>query len=146
LRNAYFITCTDVVRDPASGAIVELRCSYDPASRGGSSPDGRKVKGTIHWVAASAGIVAEVRLYDRLFSVAQPGTGKEVDYLEQLNPGSIEILRDCRCEPGLAAADPLIRYQFERQGYFCLDPEVSATGSPVFNRIATLRDSWSKNG
>jgi glutaminyl-tRNA synthetase len=146
LRNAYFITCTGVVRDPESNAIVELRCSYDPASRGGSSPDGRKVKGTIHWVAASAGIVAEVRLYDRLFSVPQPGVGKEVDYLEQLNPHSMEILRDCRCEPGLAVAYSLIRYQFERQGYFCLDAETSVPGAPVFNRIATLRDSWSKSG
>lgn len=144
LRNAYFITCTAVVRDPVSNGIIELRCSYDPASRGGAAPDGRKVKGTIHWVSARASIVAEVRLYDRLFTLPQPGVGKEVDYLEQINPDSLEILRDCRCEPGLALADPLIRYQFERQGYFCLDQESSEFGQPVFNRIATLRDSWAK--
>ena len=145
LRNAYFVTCTEVVHDSTSGAIVELRCSYDPASRGGSSPDGRKVKGTIHWVSARDSVVAEVRLYDRLFSVPQPGVGKEADYLQQINPYSVEILRDCRCEPGLAAADPSIRYQFERQGYFCFDAIVSVSGVPVFNRIATLRDSWSKS-
>jgi len=146
LRCAYFIKCESVVRDPASGEIVELRCSYDPATRGGSAPDGRKVKGTIHWVCASHSIEAEVRVYDRLFTVANPDAGKAGggSYRDLLNPQSLEILRGCRLEPGLAAAGAADRYQFERLGYYCVDAVASTAVAPVFNQIVTLRDSWAK--
>ena len=148
LRCAYFIRCESVVRDPESGEIVELRCSYDPASRGGSAPDGRKVKGTIHWVSARHAVAAEVRVYERLFTAANPDTAKAAGgtYRDLLNPQSLEILRGCRLEPALAAAAVEARYQFERLGYYCLDAVDSTAEAPVFNQIATLRDSWAKAG
>ncbi len=141
LRNAYLITCRDVVKD-ASGEVVELRCTYDPATRGGDAPDGRKVKLTLHWVSAPHAIEAEVRLYDRLFDAEIPGAGG-VDLLSQLNPRSLEVLSGCRVEPSLAAAAVGARFQFERIGYFCVDPD-SAPSRPVFNRTVTLKDSWAK--
>ena len=143
LRYAYLVTCQEVIKDQ-DGAIVELRCTYDPASKGGSSPDGRKVKGTIHWVSAPHALKAEVRLYDRLFSVEYPDADKEKDFKTFLNPDSLTILSDCMLEPGLAQATPEARYQFERQGYFCLDEKHSSPDRMVFNRIVTLRDSWAK--
>ena len=143
LRYAYFITCTDVIKD-ADGHIIELHCSYDPATKGGDSPDGRKVKGTIHWVSAAHAIPAEIRLYDRLFTVPNPSGDKEGrDYKEFLNPDSLQILNDCKIEPALKDAEPGLRLQFERQGYFCVDPD-SVEGKLVFNRTATLRDTWAK--
>jgi len=144
LRFAYFIRCERVIKDE-NGEVVELRCSYDPQTRGGSAPDGRKVKGTIHWVSAAHALTARVRLYDRLFTIPNPGGGREgADYRTCLNPASIETLTDCRIEPGLAAAAPEGHYQFERLGYFCADARDSSPGAPVFNRIVTLRDSWAR--
>ncbi|MBM3262026.1 MAG: glutamine--tRNA ligase/YqeY domain fusion protein [candidate division Zixibacteria bacterium] len=143
LRYAYYITCTDVVKD-ADGNVVELRCTYDPASSGGGTPDGRKVKGTIHWVSARHAIDAEVRLYDRLFNNPEPDVTDEEKLPEILNPGSLETLSGCRLEPSLAHADPGSRYQFERIGYFCADSEDSRPDAPVFNRTVTLRDTWAK--
>ncbi len=145
LRCAYFITCEEVVRDAQSGEITELRCSYDPATRGGSAPDGRKVKGTIHWVSAAHALDAEVRLYDRLFNVSNPGAKNAGDYRDGFNPESLKVLRGCKLEPGLAEAAPASAYQFERQGYFCVDAD-SSPQAPVFNRTVTLRDSWAKKG
>ena len=142
LRFAYFIRCERVVKDPQSGEILELHCSYDPQTRGGNAADGRKVKGTIHWVSASHALQAEVRLYDRLFGEPNPGS-RETDYRQQLNPASLQVLADCRVEPGLAGAEPESRFQFERQGYFSVDRESTAE-RPVFNRTVTLRDSWAK--
>ena len=143
LRNAYFVTCTAVVKDD-SGAIVELRCRYDPATRGGDAPDGRKVKATLHWVSAAHAVDAEVRLYDRLFSIENPGlTPPDRDWREFLNPESLRVLTGCKVEPGLAEASPGTRYQFERIGYFCVDPD-SAPGRPVFNRTVSLKDTWAK--
>src|SRR5581483_6137565 len=143
LRCAYFITCTDVVKDDR-GEIVELRCTYDPATRGGDSPDGRRVKATLHWVAAAHSIGGEVRLYDRLFSNEDPERAAEGQpFLDNLNPHSLEVLRDCRLEPGLAAAVPGTRVQFERLGYFCVDTD-SRPGALVFNRTVSLRDTWAK--
>jgi glutaminyl-tRNA synthetase len=144
LRCAYFIRCEAVIRDPATGEIIELRCSYDPASRGGSSPDGRKVKGTLHWVSAAHALDAEIRLYDRLFVTANPSADKEVDFKTHLNPESLQVLTGCKVEPGLAGTAPESRFQFERQGYFCVDPVDSGPDRPVFNRTVTLRDSWAK--
>jgi glutaminyl-tRNA synthetase len=144
LRYAYFITCVGVVKDEESGEVVELRCTYDPATRGGDAPDGRKVRGTLHWVSASHALEAEVRLYDVLFTREDPDdVGEGEDLTACLNPRSLEILRDCRVEPSLADARPESRYQFERLGYFCVDPD-SAGGTLVFNRTVTLRDSWAK--
>jgi glutaminyl-tRNA synthetase len=141
LRCAYFITCTRVVKDEASGEIIELICRYDPATRGGDAPDGRKVKATLHWVSAPHAVDAEVRLYDRLFNVEQPGaTG---DYRADLNPESLSVIRDAKVEPSAAAAPAGTRFQFERLGYFCVDPD-SAPGRPVFNRTVTLKDSWAR--
>jgi glutaminyl-tRNA synthetase len=140
LRCAYFIKCTGVVKDPATGAIAELRATYDPATRGGDSPDGRKVKATLHWVSASHAIDAEVRLYDRLFTVEEPAAG---NYLEHLNPHSLEVLRGAKVEPSLTAAAPESRYQFERLGYFCVDRD-STPGHLVFNRTVSLRDTWAR--
>ncbi|MDA8163598.1 MAG: glutamine--tRNA ligase, partial [Desulfobacteraceae bacterium] len=142
LRYAYLVTCQEVVKD-ANGEIVEVRCTYDPATRGGSAPDGRKVKGTIHWVSAAHGVAAEVRLYDRLFTVENPAAAKDTDFLDLLNPDSLTILPGCRVEPALARASAEKRFQFERQGYFCPDLD-STPERPVFNRIVTLRDSWAK--
>ncbi|MBC6948425.1 glutamine--tRNA ligase, partial [candidate division KSB1 bacterium] len=145
LRYAYFITCTNVVKDEKTGEIIELHCTYDPATRGGDSPDGRKVKGTIHWVAAASAVKAEVRLYDRLFVKENPEDNKDgSDFIAQLNPNSLETLRDCYLEPSLAHAVPGSRYQFERLGYFCADAVDSKPGKPVFNRIVSLKDSWAK--
>jgi glutaminyl-tRNA synthetase len=141
LRNAYLITCQRVVKDEA-GNVVELRCTYDAATRGGDAPDGRKVKATLHWVSAAHAVTAEVRLYDRLFSVENPGTG-DADFLTQINPQSLETIRDARVEPSLASAPAGTRLQFERLGYFCVDPD-SRPGAPVFNRTVTLKDSWAK--
>jgi glutaminyl-tRNA synthetase len=140
LRCAYFITCTSVVKNDA-GDIVELRATYDPATRGGDAPDGRKVKATLHWVSAAHAVDAEVRLYDRLFSVEDPA--KVEDYRSVLNPDSLAIAGDAKVEPSAAAAPAGTRYQFERIGYFCVDKD-SAPGKPVFNRTVTLKDSWAK--
>jgi glutaminyl-tRNA synthetase len=143
LRSAYYVTCTGVEKD-ARGEVSLLRCSYDPATRGGGAPDGRKVKGTLHWVAAAAAVDAEVRLYDHLFNRPDPDDvepGKS--WLDNINPHSLEVLRGCKVEPALGRAAPGERFQFERQGYFCADPD-SAPGRPVFNRTVTLRDSWAK--
>lgn len=143
LRYAYLVTCQEVVKD-ANGEIIELRCTYDPQSRGGSAADGRKVKGTIHWVSAPHALHAEVRLYDRLFTAEYPDADKEKHFMEFLNPDSLTKLPDCMLEPGLAQAREEDRFQFERQGYFCLDAKDSSAEKPVFNRIVTLRDSWAK--
>jgi glutaminyl-tRNA synthetase len=138
------VKCVGVIKDPASGAVVELRCTYDPATRGGNAPDGRKVKGTIHWVSASHAINAEVRVYDHLFSKPDPDDVPEGgNYLDNLNPKSLEVLKDCKLEPSLAGASPGSLYQFERLGYFSVDKE-STKSAPVFNRAVTLRDSWAK--
>jgi glutaminyl-tRNA synthetase len=162
LRYAYFITCTDVGKD-ASGKVTELHCTYDPATRGGNAPDGRKVKGTIHWVSASHARTAEVRLYDHLFKTEFPdeapplpageGRGEGAipsgrkptgTFLDNINPNSLEIIRDAKLEPSLADAKPGQHFQFERLGYFFTDPVTSTPGKPVFNRTATLRDTWAK--
>jgi glutaminyl-tRNA synthetase len=140
LRGAYFVTCTGVVKDEA-GAVAELRCSYDPATRGGDAPDGRKVKATLHWVSAQHAIDAEVRLYDRLFTTETPGGAS--DYREELNPASLEVLTACKLEPSVASVRPGDRFQFERLGYFCVDPD-SKPGAIVFNRTVTLKDTWAK--
>ena len=140
LRYAYFITCTDVIKG-AAGEVVELRCTYDPASRGGNSPDGRKVKATLHWVSAADATSAEVRVYNNLFTREDPGA--EGDVLDDLNPDSLVTLQDCRLEPALADATQGVALQFERQGYFCLDPD-STPEKPVFNRTASLRDEWAR--
>ncbi|HKD91896.1 MAG TPA: glutamine--tRNA ligase/YqeY domain fusion protein [Terriglobales bacterium] len=143
LRYGYFVTCTNVVKD-ASGNVVEVRCTYDPATRGGNAPDGRKVKATIHWVSAAHAIDAEVRLYDKLFTRPDPNEVEEGrDFTANLNPASLEALGHCKLEPSLASAEPGARYQFERLGYFCVDPD-SKTGKPVFNRTVALKDTWAK--
>ena len=144
LRFAYFITCNEVIKN-AAGEVTELQCTYDPETHGGSAPDGRKVKGTIHWVSASHAFEAQVRLYDRLFTVEDPN--KEDDgktYLDHLNAESQEVIADAKLEPGLAKAEPGERFQFERLGYFCADAGDSQAGKPVFNRTVTLRDAWAK--
>ncbi|MHB8765810.1 MAG: glutamate--tRNA ligase family protein, partial [Deferrisomatales bacterium] len=140
LRYAYFVKCTGVVKDDR-GEVVEVRCTYDPATLGGDAPDGRKVKATIHWVSAAHAVPAEVRLYDRLFRSENPGAGG--DFLADLNPGSLEVVAQARLEPGLGEAKPGDRVQFERLGYFCCDPD-SVPGAPVFNRTVTLKDPWAK--
>jgi len=143
LRYAYFVKCTDVVKDE-SGQVVELHCTYDPATRGGDAPDGRKVKATLHWVSAAHALDAEVRLYDHLFAKENPNDVEEGrDWKSNLNPDSLEILTSCKVEPSLAGAAPLNRYQFERLGYFCVDPD-SSDEKLVFNRTASLRDAWAK--
>jgi glutaminyl-tRNA synthetase len=143
LRYAYFVTCTDVVKD-ASGEIVELRCSYDPATRGGDAPDGRKVKGTLHWVSAAHAIDAEVRLYETLFTREDPlDVAEGEDFRASLNPGSLTRLQGCKLEPSLAGSPPERAVQFERLGYFCADPDGSPD-APVWNRTVTLRDTWAK--
>lgn len=145
LRYAYYITCVEVVKDDRTGEIIELRCTYDPATRGGDSPDGRKVKATLHWVSVGHALAAEVRLYDHLFAkpdsneVTEPGT----DYKSNLNPDSLEVLSPCWVEPSVADWQPGTRCQFERQGYFCVDPD-STEGKLVFNRTVALRDTWAK--
>src|SRR5262245_8193024 len=141
LRGAYFITCSSVVKDPATGEVAELRCVYDPATRGGDAPDGRKVKSTLHWVSAAHALDVEVRLYDRLYSVESPG--ERGDHRADLNPASLEILTHCKIEPSVHGAVPGTRYQFERTGYFCVDPD-STPERLVFNRTVTLKDTWAK--
>jgi glutaminyl-tRNA synthetase len=138
LRNAYLITCRQALQD-ASGNVVELRCTYDPATRGGDAPDGRKVKATLHWVSAAHALDAEVRLYDRLFSTEFPG-GSDETFLDELNPNSLEVIREAKLEPSLLSAQSGSRYQFERLGYFVVDPD-SIEGRPVFNRTVTLKDT-----
>ena len=145
MRYAYFVKCVSVVKDPKSGAVIELHCTYDPATRGGNAPDGRKVKGTIHWVSAGHAVSAEVRLYDHLFSKTDPDDVPEGrDYKANLNPKSLEVLKDAKLEPSLANAAAGDRYQFERLGYFCADSKDSAPGKLVLNRAVTLRDTWAK--
>ena len=141
LRYGYLVTCTGVVRD-ASGNVTELRCRHDPASRGGTAPDGRKVRGTIHWVSAAHAADAEVRLYGPLATTATPGASG--DFVDDLDPASLEILRGCKLEPVLAGAPGLAPVQFERLGYFSVDPD-SAPGAPVYNQTVSLRDSWAKD-
>ena len=144
LRYAYYITCTDVVKDRKTGEVVELRCTYDPETRGGGSPDGRKVKGTLHWVSALHALGAEVRLYDHLFTKENPNEIEEgADWKDYLSPDSLKILTSCRLEPSLAKAVSGSRFQFERKGYFCVDPD-SSESKLVFNRTVTLRDTWAK--
>jgi len=143
LRYAYFVKCVDVVKD-ANGEVVALHCTYDPATRGGDSPDGRKVKATLHWVSADHAVDAEVRLYDRLFNKEDPDDAPDgQDFTANLNPDSLEVLTGCKIEPSLAGAEVGSRYQFERLGYFCVDPD-STADKPVFNRTVTLRDSWAR--
>jgi len=144
LRYAYFITCNDFIKDD-NGDVVELRCTYDPETKGGNAPDGRKVKGTIHWVSAEHALEAEVRIYDRLFNDPEPDSNKhEQDWKEFLNPDSRIILSNAKLEPSLATATAGDQFQFERLGYFNVDAKDSAAGKPVFNRTITLRDSWAK--
>jgi len=145
LRNAYFITCREAVKNDA-GEVVELRCTYDPATRGGDAPDGRRPKATLHWVSAAHALECEVRLYDRLFTVEEPGKG-DTDFLKQMNPGSLETIANAKIETSVAGAEAGTRYQFERVGYFCVDSDAGpgAQGSGlVFNRTVTLKDSWAK--
>ncbi|HEY0725836.1 MAG TPA: hypothetical protein VGD41_17945, partial [Pyrinomonadaceae bacterium] len=142
LRYAYLITCTEVIKD-SNGQVVELRCTYDPATRGGNTPDGRKVKSTIHWVSAAHALPAEVRLYDNLFVKENPNEVEEGhDFTENLNPESLQVLPDCKVEPSVRDAEPGTKFQFERLGYYCVDRN---SGSElVFNRTIGLRDTWAK--
>jgi glutaminyl-tRNA synthetase len=143
LRYAYLVTCTSVVKDE-KGEILEVHCTYDPATRGGNTPDGRKVKSTIHWVSAKHAVDAEVRLYDNLFTKADPDeTDAGQEFIANLNPNSLEVVHAAKLEPSLAHATAGTRYQFERLGYFCVDPD-SAPGKPVFNRTVALKDTWAK--
>ena len=144
LRYGYLVTCVEAVKDE-TGEVVELRCTYDPETRGGQAPDGRKVRGTIHWLSAPHSLEAEVRLYDHLFSIERPDDPEDgADPMTYLNPQPLETLTSCRVEPSLADAEPGSRYQFERQGYFCVDSVDSAPGRLVFNRTVPLRDSWAR--
>jgi glutaminyl-tRNA synthetase len=143
LRYSYLVTCTSVVKDD-KGEITEVHCIYHPASLDASARDVPKAKGTIHWVAAAHAVTIEARLYERLFSVEDPTDEHDgQDWKGRLNPGSLEVLQGCQAEPMLAGAQPGDRFQFERMGYFCVDPD-SATGAPVFNRTVTLKDTWAK--
>jgi glutaminyl-tRNA synthetase len=143
LRYAYFITCTSVVKDSA-GNITEIHCTYDPATKGGDAPDGRKVKSTLHWVCAKNALDAEARMYDHLFTKEDPDDVAEGKYFtEYLNPNSLTVLSNCKVEPYLKDAKALSRWQFERMGYFCVDTD-STSGKLIFNRTATLRDEWAK--
>ncbi|NVL90152.1 MAG: glutamine--tRNA ligase/YqeY domain fusion protein [Desulfobacterales bacterium] len=144
LRYAYYIKCTRVVKDEQTNEVVEVHCTYDPETRGGWSSDGRKVRGTLHWVSADHSLEAEVRLYDRLFDKANPTGEKDTDFKTYLNPNSLETLTSCRVEPSLAGEAPGSRSQFERLGYFCVDAKDSSDGALAFNRTVTLRDSWAK--
>jgi glutaminyl-tRNA synthetase len=146
LRYAYLVTCIDMVKDPATGEVVELHCRYDPETRGGSTPDGRKVKGTLHWVSAAHGVQAEVRLYDRLFKVPSPDAQEGGHLRDHLNPDSLEVLESGIVEPSVAAAEPGTRFQLERLGYFCIDDVDSRPDALVLNRTVALRDSWAKAG
>ncbi|TWU11532.1 Glutamine--tRNA ligase [Symmachiella macrocystis] len=145
MRYAFYITCEEVIKDEATGEIVELRCTYDPETRGGSAPDGRKVKATLHWVSAEKGVPAEVRLYDHLFSLPDPSDVEEgVDYKTNLNPNSLEVASKAIVEPSVATLEPGTRVQFERLGYFCIDAKDSKPDALVINRTVTLRDAWAK--
>ena len=148
LRYACYITCQEIVKDPATGEIIELHCTYDPESVGGSTPDGRRVRGTLHWVSAPYSKSAEIRLYDRLLLDTEELEGDDEtdrrDFIAHLNPNSLETLTDCRLEPALADAEPGSHWQFERQGYFCADPSDSRPDAPVFNRTTPLRDTWAR--
>jgi glutaminyl-tRNA synthetase len=140
-RYAYFVTCREAIKE--DGKVVELRCTVDPETRGGNAPDGRKVKSTLHWVSASHAVDAEVRLYDKLFTVPDPAGEKGKDFKEFLNPDSLEVLPSCKIEPAAGALKPMDRIQFERLGYFCVDAD-STSGKLVFNRTVGLRDTWAK--
>jgi glutaminyl-tRNA synthetase len=143
LRYGYFVTCTNVVKDE-SGTVIEVHCTYDPATRGGNAPDGRKVKSTIHWVSAEHAINAEVRIYETLFTKEDPNDVEEgKDWTANLNPNSLEIVSDAKLEPSLATDATGSGYQFERLGYFCVDPD-SRPGAPVFNRTVALKDAWAR--
>jgi glutaminyl-tRNA synthetase len=145
LRYAYFLTCREVIKDPATGEVVELRCTYDPATRGGDAPDGRKVKATLHWVSARHAVAAEVRLYDRLFTKANPDEKEEgKSFTDFINPQSLEVLEGCKLEPCLSDAEAGSFYQFERLGYFCADAKLCRPQQLVFNRTVSLRDTWAK--
>ncbi|HJO25638.1 MAG TPA: glutamine--tRNA ligase, partial [Planctomycetota bacterium] len=150
LRYGYCITCTDVITDQVSGEVSELHCTYDPDTGGGQTPDGRKVKGIIHWVSAQAACNAEVRLYDHLFAVPFPDKDEEGQedsgrtFLDRLNPDSLEVLSGCKLEPSLAGAQPGESFQFERLGYFCVDSVDSSPGQLAFNRSVSLRDAWAR--
>jgi glutaminyl-tRNA synthetase len=145
LRYAYIIKCTGLVKDPQTGAITEIRATYDPATRGGSTPDGRKIKGTIHWVSAAQAVKVEARLYDHLFTQADPeDQPKGKTFLDAMNPASLVVMRECLVEPSVASATLADRFQFERKGYFCLDARDSRPGALVFNETVSLRDSWAK--
>jgi len=145
LKHAYFITCNEVIKNDA-GDVIELRCSYDPASRGGQSPDGRKVKGTLHWVSIPHAVDAEVRLYEHLFTKEDPDDLPDGgDFTDNINPHSLEVLPDCKVEPMLGEAEVGETFQFMRHGYFCVDPD-STDAKKVFNRTVSLRDSWAKMG
>nr|MBC8426592.1 glutamine--tRNA ligase [bacterium] len=141
LKHAYYVTCDEVVKD-GDGKVTELRCSHDPESRGGSTPDGRKVRGTLHWVSAAHAVDGEVRLYDHLFGDPHPGAGAEGK--DELNPASLVVRRGCKLEPGLAGAEAGFRCQFMRHGYFCVDSRDTRAGAPVFNRTVSLKDSWAR--
>lgn len=143
LRNAYIIKCIDFKKDPKTGQITELRCTHDPDTLGKNPADGRKIKGTIHWVSVPHSIPAEVRLYDRLFNVANP-SASGAEFLQHLNPQSLVTLKDARVESNLASAESGQQFQFERQGYFCVDPDSQGSKTPIFNRVVTLRDTWGK--
>ncbi len=142
LKHAYYVTCTKVIKDESTGEILEVHCTYDPQTRGGWSDDGRKVKGTLHWVSAQHAIGGEVRLYDHLFIKENPDDGE--DFTENLNPESLKLVKNCKMEPGLAEASVEERYQFLRLGYFCLDSVDSSKERPVFNRTVGLRDTWAR--
>jgi glutaminyl-tRNA synthetase len=141
LRYAYFVTCKEAIKD--NGKVVELRCTVDPDTKGGNAPDGRKVKSTLHWVSARHAIDAEVRLYDKLFTERDPVGHKDVDFKDFINPNSLELLNSCKIEPGVKDLKPLDRIQFERLGYFCVDPN-STSEKMIFNRTVGLRDTWAK--
>jgi glutaminyl-tRNA synthetase len=144
LRYAYIISCDEVIKDKNSDEVIELRCTYFLDTKSGSGTSSKKAKGTIHWVSAKDAFNAEVRLYDRLFSVADPEGEEGKDFKEFINPNSLEILSNCKLEPSLKNSKPGEKFQFERLGYFCVDTKYSREGWPVFNRIVTLRDSWAK--
>jgi len=144
LRYGYIVTCTGFTKDPVTGEVAEVRCSYDPATRGGDAPDNRKVKGTIHWVSAAHAVAIEARLYDHLFLAERPmDVAPGIDWVATVNPGSLDRVQEAVAEPGLAEARPGERFQFERLGYFCCDQD-SKAGALVFNRTVSLRDTWAK--
>ncbi|TYQ15465.1 UNVERIFIED_CONTAM: glutaminyl-tRNA synthetase [Acetivibrio alkalicellulosi] len=144
LKSTYFIKCVDVKKDEATGEVIEVHCTYDPESKGGNSPDGRKVKGTIHWVSSNHAVDAQVRLYDHLFSVQNPGANEGVDFIDEINPKSIEVLHSCKLEPSLKDAKSGDMFQFMRLGYFCVDMVDSTKDELVFNRTVSLKDTWAK--